>query len=84
MIDEASRILKEIIPESYVSLRQGIGLQTQDTIKEHVNYVLPLQKLYEFPKLFEGLESIEGIEFKVVLTSLEEAFLNFSKVEVQQ
>lgn len=83
-IDEASRIVSESIPESYVSLRSGIGHQTNDIKKEHVNYVLPLQKLNEFPKLFERLENVEGIEFKVVLTSLEEAFLNFSKVEDQQ
>jgi hypothetical protein len=58
-----------------------IGNNSLDKNKEHINYVLPLQKLEDFPTLFEKLEKLEGVEFKVVLTSLEEAFLNFSKVQ---
>lgn len=48
---------------------------------DSVNFVLPFEQLDKYSLLFEELEKNEEVQFKVQLTNLEEAFLNFSKLQ---
>lgn len=51
--------------------------ETRDTFK----YLLPFNKIKEFPALFEELENIEGIKLSLEMNSLEDAFINMGLKE---
>lgn len=57
------------------------GLMKSKSDGNVVNYVLPFNQIKNYPELFRTLEKNQNLEFKLILTSLEEAFLNFSSVE---
>lgn len=73
-----SEMIKSKIPSSYVAKRQLNN-------NEIIAYVLPFDKTREFSNIFRVLENdFNDIEFKVVLSNLEEAFINFANIHNQK
>lgn len=62
-----------MIPGAFISMRDS-----QDS-KQALTFGLPLTQVPKYASLFKELESLQGVTFTIVLTSLEDAFLNFSK-----
>ncbi len=52
----------------------------EEKYQDRLNFILPFNELDKYPALFEQLE-LQSIEFKVALSTLEEAFLNYSNVK---
>lgn len=68
-----------LVPGSYVSMRDSIKNQIEKQ-SESISFILPFEQIEKYAELFKELEKDSNLKLKIVLTNLEEAFLNFSKV----
>jgi anionic cell wall polymer biosynthesis LytR-Cps2A-Psr (LCP) family protein len=60
-----------------MQMRGVMASQVEESV---VNFVLPFNQVKSYPELFRLLESNVDHNLQLVLTNLEEAFLNFSAV----
>eukprot|EP00347_Sterkiella_histriomuscorum_P015355 403357331 len=74
LIQQVIEIVKQIVPTSYQ--RQN-DFKTQHSLE----FVMQINQQNLYPQLFRELENIPEIQYKVILTSLEDAFLNFSNLK---
>ncbi|CDW82000.1 abc transporter family protein [Stylonychia lemnae] len=75
-LDQLKELVSFHVPGSYLK-------QNELFMRSSVEYILHINQIDNYHRLFRELENIQDITFKVVLNSLEEAFLNFSNVKKQ-